>query len=63
MREGELFINWNEPFSCLFKTNEVFQKKGVWGETLHKYVSTVWHVDIGARLDRLAELNQVYLIP
>jgi hypothetical protein len=34
-----------------------------WGETLHKYVSAVWHVDIGDRLDRLAELNQIYLIP
>jgi len=38
-------------------------EKSEWGETLYKYVSTVWHVDIGARLDRLAELNQIYLIP
>lgn len=27
MREGELFINWNEPFSYLFEINEIFQKK------------------------------------
>jgi len=55
------------PFYSLLKTispkgNLLFRGNG-WGETLHKYVSTVWHVDIGARLDRLAELNQIYLIP
>jgi len=32
IRGGELFINWNEPFSYLFEINDVFQKKGVWGE-------------------------------
>jgi len=32
IRGGDLFINWNEPFSYLFEINEVFQKKGVWGE-------------------------------
>jgi hypothetical protein len=32
IKGGELFINWNEPFSYLFEIHEVFQKKGVWGE-------------------------------
>jgi hypothetical protein len=34
-----------------------------WGETLHKFVNTIWHFDFGLRIDRLAELNQIYLIP
>lgn len=32
VKNGELFINWVEPFSYLFEMNELFQKSGVWGE-------------------------------
>ena len=33
------------------------------GETLHKFVNTIWHFDFGLRINRLAELHQIYLIP
>ncbi len=37
--------------------------KNRWGETLHKFVNTIWHFDFDIRIDRLAELHQIYLIP
>jgi hypothetical protein len=34
----------------------------MWREILHDFVNTIWLFDFGLRIDRLAELNQIFLI-
>jgi DNA invertase Pin-like site-specific DNA recombinase len=63
VRNGELFINWAEPFNYLFDMNELFQKSGVWGERIYNFINTIWHADLGTCLGQLTELTRIYSGP
>ncbi len=52
-----------EPCGTLFSIGELVRTNKNWGETLYKFVNTIWHFDFGPRIGRLAELNQIYLTP